>query len=391
MKSINKSMFNVLFFFVIVVGLAFSACAATTVTASGTSIASEPGAREIAVQHAQRAAVEQGLGSLIDSSTLTENYELISDRVYSASQGYVTKYDVLSEKTDGDILKVTIRAVVDTKSILNDVDALNIFQQQHFDNKRVLVLYKKKDNHSPFMTSDSDLVESVRSRLQEELMSKNFRVFDDEAVQRLNKKIMQGTRMLPDERLVKDAQTMGADILLVFNLTKDEKIGTPYSAASIRLQTKVYDASTGQLLARSEGEAKQLTKGSPGDDHWGEALVKAGIKAAKSEGPKLIEKIISRNSQSAGAGNASSAYELNFKNFSQNEMDIIHDTINAMKFTSYRVLSISSGLMRLEVFSDSGNTGSLQMQIRSALKKNAVQSELEQASGNKMIFKKAGM
>ncbi|MEK9896941.1 MAG: flagellar assembly protein T N-terminal domain-containing protein, partial [Burkholderiaceae bacterium] len=73
-------------------GLA-GAVQAAEVTASGAATIysnNTSSARNQALQNALRQAVEQGVGTFIDSQTLARNYEVIRDEIYSTSQGYVT-------------------------------------------------------------------------------------------------------------------------------------------------------------------------------------------------------------------------------------------------------------------------------------------------------------
>ena len=93
-----------------------------TVQARGEAPKAFAGARDIALQNAQRSAVEMALGTRIDSKTLTENMQLIQDRIVSVSAGYVAGYDVLSEGPSGDVYAVTIRATV-KESIVDDTKA----------------------------------------------------------------------------------------------------------------------------------------------------------------------------------------------------------------------------------------------------------------------------
>lgn len=68
---------------------------------------------EAATKDAIRNAVRQVVGVLIDSETLVKNDDLISDRLIAASNGFVTKYEKLSEKKDGGLIRVRIKAVVE--------------------------------------------------------------------------------------------------------------------------------------------------------------------------------------------------------------------------------------------------------------------------------------
>jgi hypothetical protein len=53
--------------------------------------------------------VEIAVGVLIDSETLSENYTLIRDEIYSRSTGYVQDYQVLDERKEGESLRVLSR------------------------------------------------------------------------------------------------------------------------------------------------------------------------------------------------------------------------------------------------------------------------------------------
>ncbi len=88
MKNILLSIACILFFVVPVSGLAaqdgvpVTAEGMAVVTAGNTAIA-----RDQAVNDAQRKAVEQAVGSMVSSQTVMENYEVLSDSVYTKSNG----------------------------------------------------------------------------------------------------------------------------------------------------------------------------------------------------------------------------------------------------------------------------------------------------------------
>ena len=66
-------------------------------------------ARDKALDDARRKAVEQAVGAMISSATVTENFELLEDKIFSQSAGYVRSYVVVDESRDGDgIYSVTI-------------------------------------------------------------------------------------------------------------------------------------------------------------------------------------------------------------------------------------------------------------------------------------------
>src|SRR5689334_7847830 len=66
-----------------------------TVTAEGMGVPSggdKAKARDQAIDNALRRAVEQTVGTLIESSTATDNYEVLDDRIYTQARGFVKSY-----------------------------------------------------------------------------------------------------------------------------------------------------------------------------------------------------------------------------------------------------------------------------------------------------------
>jgi hypothetical protein len=98
-----------------------------TVTATGQSAVvnnDKVRARDKALDDAKRQAVEQAIGTLVSSETVTSNYELISDKVLSKSSGYVRNFKVLSEGVKEGVFEVKIEAEVDSGGLQNDLQGI---------------------------------------------------------------------------------------------------------------------------------------------------------------------------------------------------------------------------------------------------------------------------
>ncbi|MGB5158176.1 hypothetical protein [Desulfobacterium sp. N47] len=100
--------------------------AGVIVTAKGVSFF-EPGreviAREKAIDEAKRAALEQAIGSAIESSTTVENFVVIKDQILSRTAGYLKNIKVTEEKkTEIGTFEVTIEADVETSAMVEDLD-----------------------------------------------------------------------------------------------------------------------------------------------------------------------------------------------------------------------------------------------------------------------------
>ena len=77
--------------------------AAVTVTGQGSS-------ERNALHDAMRQAIETEVGAYIDSRTYIDNYQMLNDRIYAQSAGYIKSYEVLNKHYANGIYSVTIIA-----------------------------------------------------------------------------------------------------------------------------------------------------------------------------------------------------------------------------------------------------------------------------------------
>jgi hypothetical protein len=121
--------FCMVFLFVVAMTLPAISEELKTVTSEGVA-AIQGNARDIArnaaIEDAQRRAVEQAIGSLIDSRTQVENYQLISDKILSQTKGYIKQYTVAGETTDSGLLRVSINAEVALGRLTDDLSGIGI-------------------------------------------------------------------------------------------------------------------------------------------------------------------------------------------------------------------------------------------------------------------------
>ncbi|MBL9037739.1 MAG: flagellar assembly protein T N-terminal domain-containing protein [Archangium sp.] len=86
----------------------------------------KPLARDRAIEDALRRAVEQTCGTLVSSTTDVRNNQLVSDKILTQAKGYVSKYDVVSEKEDKGVVRVTVKATVGTEKLASDLEAIGV-------------------------------------------------------------------------------------------------------------------------------------------------------------------------------------------------------------------------------------------------------------------------
>jgi hypothetical protein len=87
-------------------------------------------ARDAALEDAQKRAVEQAIGILIDSQTQVENYQLISDKILSQTKGYIKRYNIAGETVEGNLLRVRINAEVSLGRLTDDLSGIGILLGQ---------------------------------------------------------------------------------------------------------------------------------------------------------------------------------------------------------------------------------------------------------------------
>ncbi len=133
--------------------------------------------RDKAIEDALRNAVEQATGSLIENETLVENYQLLSDKIYSQSKGYVQSYEVLDEKAEEGLYRVTIQATVASGELKNDLRALNILMRQ-VRKPRVMVLFEEVSSQD---VNTGRLAEDAVSKV---LLERGFKLVDADVVRR---------------------------------------------------------------------------------------------------------------------------------------------------------------------------------------------------------------
>jgi len=146
------------------------------VTARGVSFFEEGReaiAREKALDEAKRAAIEQAVGTRIESKTVVENFQVSRDQVFSHATGYLKNLEILSEeKTDLGTFEVEISAEVEIAALVNDLDRFKkILGWQK--NPRVSILVDPDLDKAYVATA-----RKTASRLGRKLKSEGFRVFD---------------------------------------------------------------------------------------------------------------------------------------------------------------------------------------------------------------------
>ncbi|MCZ6647152.1 MAG: flagellar assembly protein T N-terminal domain-containing protein [SAR324 cluster bacterium] len=342
-------------------------------------------ARKQAIVNAQRNAVEQGVGLILDSKSVLQNFQLIKDEVLTSSQGFVTKYVVLSEgrTPDNRSYRVKIKADV-SKSLLQDrLSALRILHKK-MGNKRVMVIYKST-NPNALPRSHGAATAAVQT-LRDQLNQSGFRVFNEAATSNVYRQIEQATRTdRPVDDLIAMALDQQADIFVAVENVAGKRgtKGGMFSAAYASIRVSVYDTNTGRQIADAQTEAKQLLSARAGPYDWERGLSTAATKAAKQAADETINKIADYYKQ---VGDLGTAFLVVFKGFDDDEKDVILDFLeNTPNFQQLSELKNTVNYMEVEIFS-SENASRLRRIVRAGLKGKGLKLQIQFASRNRIVF-----
>jgi len=249
-----------------------------------------PAARDRAVQDALRKAVEQTLGTFIDSQTRVENYMVVEDRILNWTRGYVKNYQILSErKAAEDMYEVSINATVDVSDLQKDANAVqNLIQ--NMGNPRIMFLVDEKNVGESFdryhyFEVDMTAAETV---LMNKFMEKNFEVVDPATVRANKERDAVLAAINGDNKAAAAiAQTLDAEVVVtgkaMVTVASGVNLGGMKSCQA-NLTARVIDADVGTVLATA------LKSGAyPHIDE-----VTGGMKAIEKAAGLLADELISK-------------------------------------------------------------------------------------------------
>lgn len=342
-------------------------------------------ARNQALLNAQRNAVEQGVGLVLDAKTATENFQVIQDQVLTSSQGFVTSYLVLSEglSPDRSTFTVRIKAQVSEDMLEDRLSALRILHQA-MGNKRVMVVYHS-DNPNALERNHGANREALGA-IRDELNSAGFRLFNQSATDQVYASIERAARVdRPTEDLIALALDQRADILVRFENIAGQRgpSGGAFSAAFATVRVSAFDATTGRQIADASVEGKQLLRANAGPYDWEKGLATAAEKAAREAARNTVSKIVDYYKQ---IGDEGFNYLIVFRGFDDDQKDVILDVLESTPgFRNLSELKNTIDYMEVEVFS-SEDASRLRRLMRAALKEKGLSLQTQSGVGNRLIF-----
>jgi hypothetical protein len=136
-------------------------------------------ARDHAISDVLRKAVEQAVGTFINSETAVKNFTLLKDEIYSHAQGYVSSYRIIDEQKDKDSYRVKVIAKVKLNNIENDLEAIGLLLREK-GRPRIMFVIKEFKGETAKWEETSD----IETMLTEKFTEKGFPVVDAAMVKR---------------------------------------------------------------------------------------------------------------------------------------------------------------------------------------------------------------
>ncbi|MBI1911314.1 MAG: flagellar assembly protein T N-terminal domain-containing protein [Deltaproteobacteria bacterium] len=260
-----------------------------------------PVARDAAVGDALRKAVEQAVGTMVSSETMVENFQLLSDNVYTKTQGYIKSYTVTKEGQSQGFYQVTVKALVEVGTLMDDLNAMGILQKKA-EKPRVLFMIAEKNIGHKYYTfwwwgksefkGETVDISAAETSLKQIFLNKGFNVVDMSGS--TESFVVEDSFKVED--LTKDGakqigKKLNAEIVVFGKAMAKEGPRTPESAvgtylADITLQAVRVDDGGVLASASGHGAARHISEITGGSE---------AIQKASSElGEKLIEQIVQR-------------------------------------------------------------------------------------------------
>jgi hypothetical protein len=332
-----------------------------TVTAEGVAVVQGNNmdiARDAAIQDAQTRAVEQAIGTLIDSQTQVENYQVISDKILSQIKGYIKKYNIVRENKEDNLLRVTITAEVSLGQLSDDLSAIGmLLGQMHKPRTMILVAEQNigQEWHAWWWWSPGTVHASqsdmniIDNTLMDKFNEKGFEMIDQQAASQ-EIKVTQAYNV--QDLSAQQAKTLGsmahAEVVITGKgLAKlYGNVGGGLKSVQADLSLRAVRTDTGQVLATAttHAAAVHISEITAGND----ALKKAATEAAD----QLTTKILAQYSKEAG-GTRSINITVNGLNKTQfvKFKDVLRNQVRGIKAVNER--SFQNGVAKMSVDSKS--------------------------------------
>lgn len=277
----------ILTFFVLFLlsSISFAAIVEKEIISEGFAAGSSLQSKDAALNRALRNAIEQAVGTIIDSETLVRNFQLLDDRIYSEVKGYITNYEIISDNEgEGDIYRITVRANVALGALTKDVKALGIIREK-MNYPRIMVLI---DEYIDGIVQPRQI---VALQIEKIFLSNKFSIVSKDQLEKIKLRDVTQAFNNPDKAAAL-GRRYGAEVVIVGRATSDliessRPYGVNVFAYEARAETKAVKTDNAEVLALDS--AIQSARGSGRVPTANKALKELSIDTSESLLKKITE------------------------------------------------------------------------------------------------------
>jgi len=208
-------------------------------------------ARDEALNDALRKAVEQGVGTFVTAELTVQQQKLVDERIYTESQGYIQRYEILREGPQEDIYEVEISALVKMGKLAGDLESIGLLIRKK-QNPRVMVIIHSGEINSSFPGVALEGNRNAENQIENSLIGKGFKLID--AGQAGRKKQLEILLLKGDpSRAGKIAKDFGAEILVEGDVrrtfvSRRQVFGRSTRFFSNEIRIKAFETDTAKIL-----------------------------------------------------------------------------------------------------------------------------------------------
>ncbi|MFN2546120.1 MAG: flagellar assembly protein T N-terminal domain-containing protein [Myxococcales bacterium] len=274
----------------------------------------KPAAREKAIQDALRHAVEMAVGTKVTGQNEIQDFQSKMDQVFTHSAGFVKRYEILKEGMDGDVVQVTIRAIISNADLDKDLEAMGMLMARK-GMPRTMVLIaeqnigmaapaaawmKDKGGQNALVSADLRIAETT---ILDQLKNGGFRqLIDPEIATEKAAQVGGITTEITASQARKLKSLTGAEVILIGRVIATSRgemgdLGPGWRSCTATISGRAVNTDNGDILSTDETtqNAAQLD-----DLTCGKEAIK---KASKVFSQDMIKKIAARWSQDVSGGN----------------------------------------------------------------------------------------
>ena len=202
-------------------------------------------AREAALQNAFRRAVEQVVGVALESKTVVKDSELLNDKIFSKSHGFIKTYRIVGEKVEGDAYRIMVFASVSRHKLEQGLDDAGLLLKKLGKPRIAVVVLEQGSDGGP---APGGVVEHY---LVTSLGKRGYTLVDRQAMLAVEHEAVKGQGDHTDA-VVRAAAAGGAEVVIVGQAvarSASALSGTNLRPVQATITCRAVEVDSGELLA----------------------------------------------------------------------------------------------------------------------------------------------